>query len=176
MKEEQNDTGTRFSLWLVPDAKANDVLRDIIHRLSLEYQSPFFEPHITLASSSTHSYESMEAITKELATSWQPLELMLTEVTYTPTFYQSLMIRVPAKTGLLSVRKKVLKGLGVDNGHWIPHVSLLYKELEVEEKKNIINRIGDRFDLAFKPDKVYLMNTSGRPEKWSPMKLFPLPV
>ena len=48
----------------------------------------------------------------------------------------------------------------------MPHLSLLYGELNQREKEIILNNIGREFYIDFKVKKIVLMNTDGTPSQW----------
>lgn len=155
-----------YSIWLKPDNEVYDVFKRIIDSLSDEFAAPKFEPHITVVGSIKKSVDEIQNVLKIITAESDPMSLYLTETGYLDSYYRSLFVHVAPNDALLTLREKCLTRLKMDHHPYVPHVSLLYKELEVNRKQKIIERVGKRFDLVFIPDKLYLMQTGGSPENW----------
>ncbi len=164
----------KFALWLKPDNEVYDVLNRIINSLSREYDAPRFEPHITVAGDISIPLTGLKEAVSEVAAKIEPMTLYLTETDYRDTLYQSLFIHVAPNDALLLLREQCLSELGLEHKPYMPHISLLYKEIDNDEKKKIVDRVGKRFDLVFIPDKLYLMRTAGEPEDWEEVMSVPL--
>ena len=142
--------------------------------LSEEYGAPSFEPHITVAGGIEKPVDLLRETVQEVADQMEPMTLSVTNTDYRDTIYQSLFIHVAPNDALLALRERCLSRLKLEHTPYMPHISLLYKKLQEEEKKHIIDRVGSRFDMVFKPDKLYLVNTSGSPEQWREVMQAPL--
>lgn len=165
-QENPSQNEEKFAIWLKPENEVYQVLKRIIDSLSAEYDAPRFEPHITVAGNIRSSTESVEKMIKTVAEKSEPMTLYLTETGYRDNLYQSFFIHIAPNDALLALRERCLAKLGLEHNPYMPHISLLYKEIDSEEKKQIMERIGRRFDLVFIPDKLYLVRTSGSPETW----------
>ena len=158
-----------YALWLKPENEVYDVLKKIIFSLAKEYNAPHFEPHITIAGGIRNSVDIIKDIVNIVAKESEPMTLFLRETDFRDTIYQSLFVHVAPNDALLALRERCLTELKLEHKPYMPHVSLLYKNLEVKEKKTIIEQVGSRFDLMFNPNKLYLVRTSGPPGSWKDM-------
>lgn len=164
----------KYALWLKPENEVYDVLNRIIVSLSEEYDAPRFEPHITIAGDIRYPVKTLKELVGKAAEQSELMTLCLTDTDFRDTLYQSLFVHIAPNDALLALRERCLAELNLEHGPYMPHISLLYKQLENEEKRKIIERVGRRFDLVFVPDKLYLIRTSGRPESWEEIMHVPL--
>ncbi len=166
--------GEKYALWLKPENEVYHVMEKIIVSLAGKYGAPQFEPHLTVAGSIHYPVEKMKDIVKKTASESEPMTLYLKEADYRDSLYQSLFVHVAPNDALLALRERCLTELKLEHKPYMPHMSLLYKQLDSDEKKAIIRRTGRRFDLVFIPDKLYLVRTTGQPDDWKEVMHAPL--
>ena len=157
------------SLWLEPTGETAYKLQQRIKELSEKYETPVFTPHVTLLGGLTASRTELEALTDTLASSISPFELNLTKAGYLSTFYQSLFIHVEQNEGLTHLHSNACQLFDCPDEYkheYMPHLSLLYGDLNQKQKEKILNNIGREFYIRFTAKKVVLMQTDGMPEHW----------
>lgn len=154
-------------MWLRPLGDIAFKLKQRIEALSKKFDTPAFDPHITLLGGLPESEATLTQLTDTLAGSLEPFEVELTKAGYRDTFYQSLFIHVGKNEQLLRARKTAeqLFNYGSDE-QYMPHVSLLYGDLTREEKERILNSIGREFHIRFGVHNLMLVDTTGKPADW----------
>jgi 2'-5' RNA ligase len=158
-----------YSLWLEPTGDTAYKLQQRIKELSRKYDTPVFSPHVTLLGGLTASKTELEALTDTLASSVTPFELKLTKAGYLNTFYQSLFIHVEQNEGLTHLHDNACRLFDCPDEYqndYMPHLSLLYGDLNQPQKEKILNNIGREFYIRFTVKKVVLMHTDGKPKQW----------
>lgn len=165
----------KFALWLKPGDEVFEVLDRIIASLAKEFNAPRFEPHITVAGSIQMPEETIAIRMEAMVKDCEPMTLCLSETGCMDTVYQSLFIHVAPNEALLALRERCMTELQLEHESYMPHISLIYKQLDTGIKRSITERVGQRFDMVFKPDKLYLADTSSRsPEQWKVKHCVPL--
>lgn len=128
-----------ISLWLAPDKENSEYLSEVIESLSEKYDAPSFYPHLTLYGSAEIPEEKeLEIIEKlkSIASELDPFEIQMEKVNYSELFFKTLFIEVKMNENLQNIFSKIetiLKPYGQYT--FLPHISLLYKEMPIEEKK-----------------------------------------
>ncbi len=172
--DEMQGDGGEFALWLKPESEVYDILKRIIDRLAADFGAPVFEPHITLASGIRMPVDEMVGRLESVAKSADPMTLYLGDTDFRDSFYRSLFVRIAPNDALLALRERSLREFRLDHEPYLPHISLMYKEIDSGKKMQIIERVGKRFDLVFIPDKIHLVRVSGPAETWHELLHVPL--
>ncbi len=157
-----------YALWLQPNGDIAYKLQERIKKLSKKYNTPLFAPHVTLLSSLTASETELVSLTQTLASSLHPVELVLTKAGYRDDFYKSLFIHVK-NSGMLNEMHRMACQLfdRPDSEPYLPHLSLLYGNLDPKEKERILNIIGREFHIRFSVSSIVLMKIiEDRPDQW----------
>ncbi len=156
-----------YSLWLQPNGDIAYQLQERIRKLSKKYNTPVFAPHVTLLGSLSASETELISLTRTLASSWHPIELVLTKAGYHDLFYQALFVHVKKNNALKEMRETACRLFDQsDTEPYVPHLSLLYGELSQKEKERILNIMGREFHIRFWVNSIVLMQTEGPPQQW----------
>ncbi|MDZ7772788.1 MAG: 2'-5' RNA ligase family protein [Balneolaceae bacterium] len=156
-----------YSLWLRPFGDIAFSLEQHIKKLSKKYDTPQFKPHVTLLGSVKKGRTELVQLTDTLARSTAPFEILLTTAAYNNTFYQSLYVKVDPGDELMAARRRAEKLFGLEAAEpYHPHLSLLYGDLDREEKERILNVMGREFHLRFSISSLLLIRTDGLPRDW----------
>ncbi len=173
-KKAHNRDSGEYALWLKPESEVYDILKRTINSLAGEYDAPEFEPHITVASGINGSTDTLRRQLEKATEGSEPMTLYLKETDFEDVLYRSIFVRIAPNDALLALREQCLREFRLEHNSYMPHISLMYKKLDPGEKKQIIERVGKRFDLVFIPDKIHLVRVSGPPETWEEVFHVPL--
>ncbi len=156
-----------YSIWLKPAGEVRAGLAGIISRLSREYSTPLFEPHVTLIGGLTGQEEELIAQTRQLAGQLRPFVVQLGEVGRLDEFYRCLFIRVQETEPVMKANAQARKVFQRESDDkYMPHLSLLYGNLPPAVKEEIMAQIGRRFRRSFPVDRIHLVSTQGEPKDW----------
>lgn len=164
----------KLALWLKPESEVRDILKRTIDALAVEFGTSRFEPHITIASGIKGDPDDLHQRLEKIAGSTDPMTLYLKETDFRDAFYRSLFVHIAPNDSLLAMRERSLREFHLEHEPYMPHISLMYGEMDAGRKKQIIDRVGKRFDLVFIPDKIHLVRVSGPPESWEEVTYVPL--
>jgi len=70
-------TAKGYALWLMPSGDSYEILAQTILRLSRQYSTPFFEPHVTLLGGLLEPEEAVLSKTRQLAALVRPFGISL---------------------------------------------------------------------------------------------------
>lgn len=164
-----------YYLWLIPEAKSNNFFSEVIHKLSREYQTRLFDPHITLAGGITGPEAELLKKAEKLAELLPRLKVEPLEIQYLDEFYRSLFLAVTPSEPLVNAYKlaKQLFELPLD-GEFMPHLSLLYGDFSVSEKERIKAELDANLLKRFCADRIVLIRTDSHSDQWTAVNSFPL--
>lgn len=163
-----------YVLWLVPSANTSKPLQKIINDLSKKYHSPVFEPHITLLGNISCDLETMIQRTKILVSKLKPFSISLGEISFGTTYFKSVFIKVKINEALMNVNLIAKEIFKVENKNFMPHLSLVYSNNTVDERKNIISKITLSKDINFKIEKIIVLPYSDNPNEFTHIVEFQL--
>src|SRR3989344_5644563 len=141
-----------YSLWLMPDDSNYKLLKNIINSVSNAYNTPSFEPHMTLIGELAISDRALViAKTETLVTKLSALHANLKSVNQTDHFFRSLFLTAELENNLniantyareIFMRQKDLQ--------FFPHLSLAYGRLSEDVKAEISSKIAGFLPLSVK--------------------------
>ncbi|OGZ35116.1 MAG: hypothetical protein A3A94_00525 [Candidatus Portnoybacteria bacterium RIFCSPLOWO2_01_FULL_43_11] len=126
----------QYSIWIIPPEPIFSQLKNVIKKLSVKYDSPIFEPHMTLLGNINQSLPGIEQKITELASYVNRLELSLGPISFSTTYFQSVFVRVNSTARLTQLNLDVKKLFNMENNVFMPHISLLYgnHDMTIREK------------------------------------------
>jgi 2'-5' RNA ligase len=130
-----------FDLFLIPTINQYEKYTKIINSLSKRYSTPSF-PHITL-------FEKIEANEKDLITQvntitkdFNKIEVEVLGMNFANTIHQCVFAQIKMSSELLTLYNELEKTLHYSNQSiFFPHMSMVYGNLQPEEKQNIAANI-----------------------------------
>jgi len=164
-----------YSLWLMPSGQMYRRLRGVILKLSREYSTSVFKPHVTLLGRIVGPRREVLAKSAQLARSMRPLRIQLGALDARDEYYRCLFVRA-AKTGpLKKAYRAALRIFGLEKRRaCLPHLSLMYGDFPSRLKARMIRRLAGRCILEFEVRSVHLYLTAGPPRAWRQVKAFDL--
>ncbi len=149
-----------FSIWLLPIDSDHNYLSKIIQSLSEEHDAPFFQPHCTLFSSFSDLY-SAKKIIDQLDLDFFDVEVR--RISQSSDIWKTVFIELKNSSQLQNLNC-LLKGLKDEDYLFSPHISLIYKLLDVNKRKKIIQSLSIKKSFSF--GKILIVNTAGHVESW----------
>lgn len=164
----------KYSLWLMPTGAVANKFSQIILQLAEAYSTPKFPPHVTLIGSIEAHKKEIITKMQDLALQIHPFTIKLTVSDYTDYYYRALFIRVEPSVDVLTAHQKAQKIFPGIEADYMPHLSLLYGNFSVETKKQMIEKIGNKFTDVFEANTLHLYLTNGDVSTWHEIKEIPL--
>jgi len=161
-----NMISTGYSLWLIPEDYYFKKYSKIILRLSKKYHLYNFAPHVTLVGYLIGKERDLVKKTSLLATQINFFAIKMDSIDYENFYFRSLFFKAKKSKDLTNAYQRAVEIFGLEKTVYTPHLSLLYGDLLLTTKKEIIKSLNVPFNDIFKVGKLQLLKTEGEINKW----------
>ncbi|GLI64324.1 hypothetical protein VaNZ11_007551 [Volvox africanus] len=127
-----------YSIWAMPRGKLGDQLRGEIAHLAQRHGGPAFPPHVTVLGDIERPREEAQALMKELAAQVKKYRINFVNVTRGTFFYQCVFLLVAKDEGTMAAAAAARSVYGMTTPPYMPHLSLLYADLDDTEKAKVV--------------------------------------
>lgn len=155
----------KYSLWLVLPEKIQSELQVVVDHLAATYDSPTFEPHATLVGGIEGEVGAIEEKMKQLVEGASELELSLGPVSFSTTYFQSVLVRVNSTAALMELNLKAKEIFGLANDVFMPHISLLYGVDSMKTREEVAAKIL-LSSTKFSVSELVLTPSTSDPKDW----------
>jgi len=164
-----------YSIWLMPAGKAYDKLSSVILELAQQYNTPVFEPHVTLIGEIEGEREIIISKTEKLLKKTSAMKIELIDINYTEDYFRALFFKVRKTSNLLLLHKKVSKLFIIRKiKKFNPHLSLMYGYIQKKDKIKIANVLAKFLPMEFDVKRIKLYSIEGNVKDWYTVKSFKL--
>ncbi|GIL52048.1 hypothetical protein Vafri_8012 [Volvox africanus] len=133
-----------YSIWAMPRGKLGDQLRGEIAHLAQRHGGPSFPPHVTVLGDIERPREEAQALMKELAAEVKKYRINFVDVTRGTFFYQCVFLLVAKDEGTMAAAAAARSVYGMTTPPYMPHLSLLYADLDDAEKAKVVEYVTAR--------------------------------
>ena len=157
-----------FHLWLAPTGAVYERLGGVLSELSARYESPQFDPHLTLLGRLEGEQESLIALTTQLARALQPFDVRLEAPSYESHYFRCLYLPAEPSPSLLEAHQQATQIFDAQpTSAFDPHVSLLYGMFAESVKQEIIKGLPPDLPGSFPVSRLQLIRArSTNPQDW----------
>ena len=151
-----------YCIWLTFDSTN---LSKIILKLAQKYNCPVFQPHCTLIGKTDISLPKMKSAIDILISNYEPIEVHPIKISCTDNLWRSLYIELKEKQILTKWHEHIsdLLSIKYDRGY-LPHISLMYSSISLEEKKRISENI--QLKSAYKIQSIKIIDCDEKIDSW----------
>jgi hypothetical protein len=126
-----------LSYWVVPAEPMRSWFVSTIAQLSSRFDSPVFEPHLTIYAASSRS-ESPEDVMEAALRGYAPLRLTVREIECSEEFTKTVLVQFEPGTALSEMSRKLREVSGASDEYELnPHLSLIYKTMTAAERAEL---------------------------------------
>lgn len=93
----------KYSLWLLPSEPVFSKLQEEINHLASQFNTPKFIPHLTLLADIEGDLGNITEKISELTKGFSVLHLSLGSVSFSTTYFQSVLVRVNSTSTLMEL-------------------------------------------------------------------------
>jgi len=152
-----------YSIWIEPTAKDAKYLIRIIRKLAKKYDSPTFNPHITVYSRVQNITAAKSAVRN--CGDMKKITVEITDLEFSDNLWKTVFINVRKNQKLRQIHNTLKKDIPLNKKYeFNPHISLIYKKLDDSQKQGIIGDLKIKPKLTF--DKITIIEESKNVEKW----------
>ena len=153
------------SIWLIPAPADAQYLQGIINNLAATYQAPVFDSHCTLYSSTDLPAAELKQILEQSVNNMKSFYVKKATISHTENIWKTIFIELLSSPELEQLQQAVISQF--PNGQpyeFLPHISLLYKEIPDKKKENIIRNL--QVKNSFKMNKIAAVRTGPNVDNW----------
>ena len=162
----------KYSIWIIPPEPIFGQIKKVIDELSKKYEGPLFEPHMTLLGGIDNDISEIERNIKLLPSNGEKLELTLGPVSFSTTYFQSVLVRVNSTAKLMKLNMDTKEILGLENNVFMPHISLLYGNHDMSIREEIASKI--HFPkISFAVNEFIITPSTDNPSEWAHSAVIP---
>ena len=161
------------SIWLIPAPADAQYLQGIINNLAATYQAPVFNTHCTLYSSTDLPTAEVKNILDRSAKNMKSFYVKKSAISHTENIWKTIFIELLSSPELEKLQQAVISQF--PNGQpyeFLPHISLLYKEMPDKTKEDIIRNL--QVKNSFKMDKIAAVRTGTNVDNWATVVEIPI--
>ena len=154
------------SIWLIPAPEDAQYLQAIINNLAATYQAPVFNTHCTLYSPNDLPAAELRQILERSANNIKSFCVKKATISHTENIWKTIFIELLRSPELEQLQQAVISQF--PNGQpyeFLPHISLLYKEMSDKKKEDIIRNL--QVKNSFKMDKIAAVRTGPNVDNWA---------
>jgi len=161
-----------YAIWSLFEKNDKEYLSHIISKLSNQYKSQIFTPHVTVYGLVDTSLEKLDKIILDSINGIKSFNIKKNTISFSEDFWKSLFIDFHSNENMLKINKHLTKHLSLFKYELKPHASLIYKEMSQEEKK----RLADTLEIknSFKITGIGIHEFSENIEKWKIVREYQL--
>ncbi len=128
---------SNIGFWLVPKKDEKGYFQKIIDGLAQKYDGPSFEPHVTIYAGLSN-IENIISVAEEVAKNANEICLKITGTGYSDAISKTLFVTFESSKELTILSDEVKeKSKNQSDYKLAPHLSLLYKKLNENTKKEL---------------------------------------
>ena len=161
------------SIWLIPAPEDEQYLQAIINNLAVTYQAPVFNTHCTLYSPTDLPALEIKKILEQSANNMESFYVKKATISHTENIWKTIFIELLRSPELEQLQQAVISQF--PNGQpyeFLPHISLLYKEMPDKKKEDIIRNL--QVKNSFKMDKIAAVRTGPNVDNWATVVEIPI--
>jgi len=162
-----------YAIWFLFEKNDDEYLSQIISKLSNQFRSPIFTPHVTVYGLVDTSLQELDKIILDSIHSTKSFNIEKNTISFSEDFWKTLFIDFNSNGSMLKINKNLIKHLSrFGKYEFKPHTSLIYKEMNNEEKQ----RLSDNLEIknSFKITGIGIQEFSERIEDWKIIQEYPL--
>ena len=158
----------KYSIWIIPPQSVFNELSKVINDLSIEYKGPVFKPHMTVLGNIDRELGDIQKAVETVANDTERLSLSLGPVSFSTTYFQSVLVRVNSIAQLMQLNLDIKKLLDIENNVFMPHMSLMYGNHDMETREKIAAKIKLQ-STSFVANEIVIIPEKSEPKEWEPI-------
>lgn len=162
-----------YAIWLTFSKNDRDYLKNIIDAISEKYNSPKFEPHVTVYGLIDLKFDFIDNIINEVTQNCNSCIVKKSNVLQSEELWKTVFIELKMNQQLKSINENLRKYFEkISKYEFNPHISLIYKILPKDEKSKIINELNLKNEFTI--DAIAIQEFFSDIEKWKIVKKYEL--
>lgn len=158
----------KYGVWIVPPQPVFDELDQIIKDLSNKNESPVFMPHLTVLGGIDRELSDIQKAVETVTKDTEKLNLSLGSISFSTTYFQSVLVRVDSTAQLMQLNLDIKKLLDIENNVFMTHMSLMYGNHDMKTREKIVAKIKLQ-NVSFIANEIVIIPEKPEPSEWEPI-------
>ena len=154
-----------YAIWFLFEKNDQEYFSQIISKLSNQYGSPIFTPHVTVYGLIDTELEELDEIILDSINGIHSFNIEKNILSFSDDFWKTLFVEFNSNDEMQEINKNLTQHLSKFAKYELkPHASLIYKEMSTEEKQ----RLSDTLEIknSFKITGIGIQLFSERIDEW----------
>lgn len=165
---------THFHLWLMPDGHSQKKLKTITDALSQRFNAPEIEPHLSLLLHLEGEEKSILEKTQQLAQHLSAFEVSFETIDFREKITQAFFWKAKLNDALQHARSLAEQVFQKPPELFMPHISLLYGELDLATKEKLKAEWESRMPRTVRLSSISVLKDTNEYLKWATVQSFAL--
>jgi hypothetical protein len=127
---------------------------------------------LTILGNIDHELSEIKQAVKKIVSDLDDLNLSFGPVSFSTTYFQSVLIRINSTAKLMQLHFDIKKLLKNENIVYMPHISLMYGNHDMETREKVA--LGLNFHLStFIARQIAIIPEKPKPTDWKPVAIVP---
>jgi hypothetical protein len=166
-----------YSLWLLPQADAQEHLTEVVTRLSRRFATRPFTPHVTVHGDLTRRLRDVSAVAEDLARTLPAQQWRVRGIEQSSHYYRAFYLAFDGCEAFAALRPRCAQAFTTDAGlSPFAHLSLAYGTLDPAAKEKLAREVAAELprSLIFDRLAVALSGTNVGIASWRTLQSFAL--
>lgn len=138
-----------ISVWLITSDEDKVYLSEIIKDLGNKYGAPLFQPHLTAYGGANTSVDEAIQAAKDAIFGIKPFKITVDKLNYSEDYFKTVFIEFNEHDLLTIINQRLAEKLAKYGDYTFkPHMSLIYKKMSDEKKKEAVSSLNIKNDFT----------------------------
>ena len=162
-----------FVIWFLFDKSDQEYISQIMKELSNQFSCPAFIPHITAHGLIDSKFDEIDKIISNSIKGIKSFFIKKNKVSFSDDFWKTLFIDISPNKNLTEINQKLKDKIPlVQKYDFLPHISLMYKNISKNEKQKLATSLITK--NSFKISRLGILEFSQSIEEWKIIKKYSL--
>jgi 2'-5' RNA ligase len=162
-----------YAIWLTFSQNDKKYLRKIIRDTSKRYDSPVFEPHITIYGLIDIEINLIKKIIKKISANNKSFITKKIKILQSNNLWKTIYIELENQKEFTKIYQNLKECFEqIEKYEFSPHISLVYKILSTTEKTEIINQLDIKKEFTI--EQIVILKFFPEVEKWEIVEKYDL--
>ncbi len=154
-----------LTLWAIPKKKEIPLFLSAKETIDKKLKGPPFPIHMTLAGQFELNLSKVKDLEERMANEIKPIEITYKGYGMKDYFFQAFYVKVDLNEELQFIRSKICYFLKIENGEFMPHLSLYYGKQGLEKKQSLLTEL-PKIEGSFLVETFYLVSFDPKNIEW----------
>lgn len=160
-----------YAIWLLPTQHDMTYLINKIDNICQEYGTSRFVPHITIYGVVDTDLTILEECVKYAIYEITPFKVRKKDLQHSDNLWKAIYLDIESNHNLDNIYEKLSQKLSqYSNYQFTPHISLIYKKLDICERQKIIKETEIKNEFTI--DKIAILEFSENVNEWRILSSF----